>query len=157
MAVFPDCKGEHPGFECPGEEGGARFGQPDARVDTDLLAALLGAAYDGCMPCRGRLLDRIEVDPLTACRLVEMCAGSVQKMLGGLPDSMTTDNGPWAQPRPFRMIVAAGIGQAAESHGAMFQVVRWELSDEERREAVEAALDILIGQVAITIADIHIL
>ncbi len=132
----------HIGMAVP-DEAGDRFGAVGQRVNGQALAALAGAAIDGCVPCQNAALEVVQGDPLTLTRLVELSAIAVMGLAGGLPGVMTTgvDAGSPLS-RSFRAMLRAGVD--TDDHGPMYQLAV-EMSVEERRQASEDALDMLTG------------
>lgn len=134
---------DHSGMDVP-EETGARFGQPHSHVNGAALAALVGAAVDGCPPCQGAQLDVVQADPLTVARLVEMSAVAMQVIAGGLPETMT-ETGSSAFSGHYRALLRAGVD--CVDHTPMYEAAV-ALTHAERRQAAEDALDMLTGVVA---------
>lgn len=139
---------DHSGFEPLAPEDGARFGQPNTAVDMATLGALMGAAIDGCPPCQERAIDQLQTDPLTTVRLVELAAVSTHALMGGVPDAMTT-TGASTMSEPFRRLVRAGL-DCEDDHTPMYAAAR-EMTDAQRRAAVDDAADILAGQLMLKI------
>ncbi len=140
-----DDRHTHDGFEMP-PESGARFGT-DRDVDVATLSALVGAAFDRCGPCQTQRLDDVQGDPLTVTRLVELAAVTVQGMAGGIPQRMLTVDGPTTYTDPFRELVRAGV-DARDDHRDMYAKAL-AMTDEQRRQAADDAMDLLIGYMVI--------
>lgn len=118
------------------------FEDPDGRqVDHALLGRLMGAAYDGCRECQPPLVDQVIEDADTSARFVELGCLMVAEQLGGLPAFLTDPDAPGLASREFRQLAAAGVdGQNA----AMWEACR-AMTPEQRRAAVDSALDLLVG------------
>jgi hypothetical protein len=132
----------HAGMAVPNESG-ARFGVPGWHVNGSALAAVVGAAIDGCGPCQHAQLDVIQRDPVTLTRLVELSAIAVQGVAGGLPDSMTTESGPSRLGEHYRAMLRAGVDRV-DDHTEMCAIAT-ALTHAERRQAADDALDMLVG------------
>lgn len=143
-----ECADQHEGFEMPDdvEKDGRRFGAPGTLINGEAIAAAMGAAYEGCQPCQRTAVDTIAADPLTTTRVVELAAVMTQSAFGGVPAAMLTEDGPSTMTEPFRALLRAGLdGQYPQ----MFQRAQ-AMTDKERRQAVEDALDMLTGFLAAT-------
>lgn len=123
------------GFEDPG-------GRP---VDMKLLAAFVGAAFDGCPTCQDAELTKLIQDPVTTARLVELACVATQAAVGGLPRNLTDRRAPGLTSQAFRTLARAGLDGRND---AMFTACEG-LSIPRRREAANDAADILVGHMAI--------
>lgn len=132
----------HEGMAIP-DETGDRFGARGQRIDGSALAALVGAAIDGCVPCQTAQLDTMQHDLLTLTRLVELSAIAMQGIAGGLPDSMTTaDDSASTLGADYRAMLRAGVDQ--EDHAPMYAIAA-ALDVAGRRQVAEDAIDMLTG------------
>lgn len=145
MVQPPACTAEHTGFDVS-TESGEMFGVPDLQINGPVMGKLIASAYDRCQPCQARYLDAICRDPLTTARIVSLAAVTIQGMAGGLTDGMTTeDDSASTFTAPFRAIVRAGIdveGPQRDMYDAAAA-----MSDAERRQAADDALDLIAGAV----------
>lgn len=151
MTLPSSCATSHNDFAMPPEDA-SRFQEPGLTIDVEAIGTLVAAAFDNCQKCQDDLLDRIEKDPVTTVRMVELAAVTIHGELGGIPSSMlTADAGgyqgvaPSTLSDPFRQLVTAGLD---EQHVAMLAAAR-ALTTEQRRQAAEDALDLVTGGLVI--------
>lgn len=145
MVQPPACTGEHTSFDMPAEPG-EMFGVPDLQINGPVMGTLISAAHDRCQPCQARYLDAVARDPLTAARVVSLAAVAIQGLSGGLTENMTTeDDSASTFTAPFRAIIRAGIDVEGPQRG-MYDVAA-AMSDAERRQAVDDALDLIAGAI----------
>lgn len=114
-------------------------------VNEPLLAALTGAAVNGCMPCVERLLDEVATEPACVARLVEVSRLTAIRMdRGELPGYMTDDDDPFGPAAPeFKRLVRAVT--AAERVTEVCE----QMTTAERRAAAGMAIEMLVGQLTI--------
>ena len=137
---------DHAGMDMPAEDG-ARFGAPGS-VDVEALGLLVGAAFDGCVPCQEASIGQVAGDPLTLTRLVELSAVAVAKLAGGLPPTMLAENDDESTlGGPYRAMLRAGADQDGV-HTRMYALAD-RLSEAGRRQVTEDALDMLTGVLVI--------
>ena len=133
---------EHGDFPA-NDEPGDPFGCPGQHTNGRVLGGLVSAACDRCVPCQTAGLDAIQGDPLTLTRMVELSAGAVMSVAGGIPADMTTeDDAATGLGAGYRAAVRAGLDQ--DQHAAIYAVIAG-LDDAGRRHVAEDALDILAG------------
>lgn len=106
-----------------------------------LISDLVGAALDGCTSCQDPLLTLLLEDSDSVARLVELACVATQETIGGLTPSMYDQSAPGLSSREFRRLANAGAGGQNE---AMFALAAT-MNTEERRAAVNTALDTLAG------------
>lgn len=119
-------------------------------VDTGLLADLVGSAMDGCPACQTAALTRVSADPTTTARLVSVTCVALQGMMGGLPHSLWDENSPTRAATPeFRALARAGIDREDEAEVALnMRQTALAQTPQQRRNAADAALDLLTGLLA---------
>lgn len=86
----------------------------------------------------------MQSEPLTTTRLVELAAVMFTVTLGGVPAAMTAE-GPSSLSAPFRLLIRTGLGG---QYRPMYEAAA-AMSDAERREAAEDALDMIIGNLVL--------
>lgn len=144
---------DHAGFPIPSEPGD-RLGAPGT-INGPALGRLIGAAYDSCRPCQDTALKEITGDALTIVRLVELAAVAVQARAGGIPKSMLTPTPEGRVSKPFADLAALGA-DAGDDHRTMYGLATM-MSDAERHQAADDALDLLVGELDIGDADVAVL
>lgn len=132
---------EHGPVELPG-------GPVDAEgraVNEALLAALTGAAVNGCMPCVESLLDEVAAEPACVARLVEVSRlTGLRFNRGELPPFMTEDDDPSGPAAPeFKRLVRAIT--AAEPVAELCE----QMPPAQRRAAAGYAIELLVGQLTL--------
>lgn len=110
-------------------------------VDAALMSEVVGAAFDGCVPCQTRLMPLLTEDPGTTARIVELACVQTTAVIGGLPPSMTDASAPGLPSQPFRRLARSG----ADGENARMWEISEQMSPQERREAADTALDLLAG------------
>lgn len=121
----------------------------DDKVDYDLMSAFLGAADETCTSCQDAELTRLVQDVPTTVQMVELNGNMIASMLGGLPAGMTVEDDPdelATHPPEFRAILRAALeaGHPDRARAAMRKVCEG-MTETQRREAVNAAADGIIG------------
>lgn len=117
--------------------------QPEGLTcDYALMGQLVGAAFDHCQSCQGIHLALVAEDPGSVARLVELACIVIKDSVGALPDSLWRANTPGIASDAFRTLVRAGVeGGNSQSLWQRSEA----LTPAERTEAVNTALDLLIG------------
>lgn len=132
----------------PADEHAHTFGleHDPQRPNTDvaLLDHFIGAGFDGCTSCQDAQLTLLLQDPYTSARVVELACVAVQGVAGGLPPEMTTVGAAGTSSDEFRALARLGIDGGNET---MFAACA-EMTDEQRRAAVNTAANTLTGMMA---------
>jgi hypothetical protein len=116
-------------------------------VNEELLCDLMGAAVDGCVPCQKQMIPRVAEDPVATARLVGLACISLAGVLGGVPSTVGSPAWGFASAE-FRAVAVAGVDQPTEEDTARGLLGATEpLTPQQRREAVDSALDLLAGAV----------
>ena len=119
------------------------FQDPDGRpVNHLLLGQLTSAAYEGCKDCQGTYLEQVMTDAPTSARVVEIACMALEDTLGGVPTHMKNLGSP-----EFRRLADAGVDGRNEQMWALCG----EMTPDERRSAVDAALTLLVGILSVNI------
>ncbi len=108
----------------------------------------MGAAIGGCTECVPRLLEQVADEPACVGRLVELTRlFSIRMNRGELPGFMTDDDDPSGPAAPeFKRLVRAVT--AAEPVAMLCE----QMTGAERRAAAGTAIEMLIGQLKVTIS-----
>lgn len=145
------------------------FGMPDGYqdplgregIDYSAIHRAMSACYDGCQPCEEQLLAQIMQDAPTAARLVEIAcvtmqrvtgrklSPAVQGLFGGLPTNLYKPDVAGEASQPFRQLARAGLGGHTDRMWAECE----QMSPDDRRAAIDTALDLLIGYLSVTHLD----
>ncbi|MFJ1709379.1 hypothetical protein [Kitasatospora sp. NPDC088346] len=119
------------------------FDGPDA--DGALFEAVIGAALASCTSCQDVTLTLLVEDSATCARLVQLACGMLAEFEGGVPLNQTDPDLPGFASLPFRRLARATQDTTAQA--VLRECER--MTARERRDAVNTALDTLIGYVAL--------
>ncbi|MGN2634607.1 hypothetical protein ACTD5D_32145 [Nocardia takedensis] len=109
---------------------------PAGGSDPVMLRRLIGAAYAGCAPCQATALTAVSEHPPTSARVVEVTCTTLVSALGSIPEAALS-----TLSTPFRTLATVGDETGVEYMRAAAVV----MTTDERRQAVDSALDLLIG------------
>jgi hypothetical protein len=111
-----------------------------AKVDTDLIGRLVGAAYDGCTKCMETGLDQLMTDPPTTARLVELACRALRSLLDDLPSHVVEATVPGPD-TPELWCVVTGF---RPNRGSLHETVA-QMDDAARRSTAATALDVIVN------------
>ncbi|MGN2634652.1 hypothetical protein ACTD5D_00345 [Nocardia takedensis] len=109
---------------------------PAGGSDPVMLRRLIGAAYAGCSPCQVTALAAVAEHPPTSARVIEVTCTTLVDALGSIPESALS-----TLSTPFRTLAVVGDETGVDQMRAAAAM----MTTDQRRQAVDSALDLLIG------------
>lgn len=114
--------------------------------DSATLARLVGASFDGCLPCQRELTPLVAADAVAVARLVEMVGLMAQDRFGAVPSAMYRTGSTSLTPE-FRELMALCI-KGGDDRGKVIERAR-QMTDAQRTSALDAAAEMAMGYLSI--------